>query len=186
MGISHGDILRPIRNIYLTLHLHTDSAPTAFDAYTDDEDYYILSDTSSYPLCNIPDHRPDSTTHIHDVSISTTIRCAVLHDNDAPVPPSLADVPSPSVLTPPFTLTKPPWMRQFSVLRLLQRHFTPLIKRPRKVSTILPLHRIQLLLLLQETAHLPEQCSLPSAKLLCLPLLLPHPLQFPSRTTRTS
>jgi hypothetical protein len=31
-------ILRPIRNIYLTLHLHTDSAPTAFDASTGDED----------------------------------------------------------------------------------------------------------------------------------------------------
>jgi hypothetical protein len=31
-------ILRPIRNIYLTLHLHTDSAPTAFDASTGDDD----------------------------------------------------------------------------------------------------------------------------------------------------
>jgi hypothetical protein len=94
-------ILKPIRNIYLTLHLHTDSAPTAFSASTGDEDS-ILWQLPSYPLCNIPGHHPDSITHIHDVCASTTIPCAILHDNDALVPPSPADVSSPSVLTSPI------------------------------------------------------------------------------------
>jgi hypothetical protein len=100
-------ILRPIRNIYLTLHLDTDSSPTAFDASTGDNNH-MLYYLSSYPLCNIPGHHPDSTTHIHDVSVSTTIPRAVLHDNDALVPPSLADVPPPSVLTSPIHLDETP------------------------------------------------------------------------------
>jgi hypothetical protein len=102
---ANGDIpwyiLSPIRNVYLTLHPHTDSAPTAFDASTGDDDS-ILWGISSYPLCNIPDHHPDSTTHTHDVPASATIPRAVLHDNDAPVPPPPTDVPSPSVPTSPI------------------------------------------------------------------------------------
>jgi hypothetical protein len=54
-------ILSPVRNVYITLHLHTDSAPTAFSASTDDEDH-ILSELSSYPLCKIPGHHPDTDT----------------------------------------------------------------------------------------------------------------------------
>jgi hypothetical protein len=83
-------ILRPIRNIYLTLHLHTDSAPTA-------------SDFRSYPLCNIPDHHPDPTPHIHDATTPTAIARADVHDNAALVPSSLSSTPdtsSPSVPTP--------------------------------------------------------------------------------------
>jgi hypothetical protein len=70
---------------------------------------FILQEPS-YPLCNIPDHHPDSTIHIHDVSVSTTIPRAVLHDNDALVPPSPADsdVPSPSGLTSPIHVDEPP------------------------------------------------------------------------------
>jgi hypothetical protein len=85
-----GYILRPIRNIYTTLHLHTDSAPTA-------------SDFRSYPLCNVPNHHPDSTPHIHDGTTPTVIARADLHDNAALVPSSLTstlDVPSLSVPTP--------------------------------------------------------------------------------------
>ncbi|KAN0140428.1 hypothetical protein V8E53_001637 [Lactarius tabidus] len=63
---------------------------------------------SSYPLCNIPDHHPDSTTRIRDVSVSTTIPRAVLHDNDALVPPFSADVPSPSGLTSPIHVDETP------------------------------------------------------------------------------
>ena len=36
-------ILRPIRNVYLTLHLHTDCAPTPFSASTSDEDLILGS-----------------------------------------------------------------------------------------------------------------------------------------------
>ena len=75
-------ILRPIRNVYLTLHQHTDCAPTEFSASTNDEDP-ILALESTYPLCKIPGHHPDSTAHIHDVSASTATPRPALHDNDA-------------------------------------------------------------------------------------------------------
>jgi hypothetical protein len=100
MGISKY-ILRPIRNIYLTLHLHTDSAPTAFDASTGDEDD-ILCYPSTYPLCNVPGHHSHSTPHTHDVAIPTAISHAILPGDVALVPSSLAstpDAPSPSVPT---------------------------------------------------------------------------------------
>jgi hypothetical protein len=95
-------ILRPIHNIYLTLHLHTNSAPTAFSASTDDEDP-ILWLLSSYPLCNIPGHHPDSTPHIHDSATTPAIARPDLHDNPALVPSSHAttpDAPSQSLPTP--------------------------------------------------------------------------------------
>jgi hypothetical protein len=98
-GASRWHILRPIRNVYLTLHVHTDSAPTRFSAATSDEDD-ILYQRSSYPLCNVPGHHPDSTPHIHDVSTSTAIPRSVLHDNTALVPTSSPDAPSLSVTTP--------------------------------------------------------------------------------------
>ena len=75
-------ILRPIRNVYLTLHQHTDCAPPAFSASTSDEDP-ILELESTYPLCSIPGHHPNSTGHSHDVSASTATPRPVLHDNDA-------------------------------------------------------------------------------------------------------
>jgi hypothetical protein len=95
-------ILRPIRNIYITLHLHTDSAPTALDASTGDDDL-ILWYSSSYLKCNIPDHHPDPTPHIHDATTPTAIARADVHDNAALVPSSLSstpDAPSLSVPTP--------------------------------------------------------------------------------------
>ena len=92
-------ILRPIRNIYLTLHLHTDCAPTRFSASTSDEDP-ILWRRSSYPLCNIASHRPHPATHIHDVSASTATPRSVLHDNAALDPTFPPDAPSHSVTTP--------------------------------------------------------------------------------------
>jgi hypothetical protein len=92
-------ILKPIRNIYLTLHLNTDSAPTRFSASTGDEES-ILYLRSSYPLCNIPGHHPDSTTHIHDDSASTAIPRSVLHDDVALATIFPPDAPSPSVPAP--------------------------------------------------------------------------------------
>ena len=91
-------ILRPIRNIYLTLHLHTDSVPTAFSASTC-EDNDILRQQNSYPLCNIPGHHPDSTPQIHDASTSLPISRADLCDNPAPLTPSIVSTPNSSFLS---------------------------------------------------------------------------------------
>ena len=94
------NILRPIRSIYLALHLHTNSAPTAFSASTSDEDRILLP-ASTYPRCNIPDHHSASTPQIHDVSTSITISQAVLHDPSSLV--SAPDAPSSSLTTPVHT-----------------------------------------------------------------------------------
>ncbi len=77
-------VLRPIRNVYVALHQDTDSAPTRFSPSTND---LILSEPSSYPVCNV-------AGHIHDDSASTTFTRTVLHDNAAL---DLASHPSPDV-----------------------------------------------------------------------------------------
>jgi hypothetical protein len=58
-------ILRGIRSLYITLHQGTEAAPTAFSASTDNRDW-IMYEPSSYPLCNIASHRPDSTACVPD------------------------------------------------------------------------------------------------------------------------
>ncbi|KAH9034801.1 hypothetical protein EDB84DRAFT_53062 [Lactarius hengduanensis] len=85
--------LSPVRNGYTALHRGTESAPTRFSASTRDGDD-ILSDPSSYPLCNV-------AGHIHD-SASTPFDRTVLHDN-ATLPPSplaIPDLPSSFVPDP--------------------------------------------------------------------------------------
>ena len=95
-------ILRPIRNVYLTLHQDTDSAPTQFSAGTG---YYddILWEPSSYPVCKVPDHRSDSTPHTHEDDVSIIIARAIPHDHNIfAIVPSLTspDPPSSSTHTP--------------------------------------------------------------------------------------
>ena len=97
--LSSKYLLRTIRNVYLTLHQHTNCAPTAFSASTSDEDY-ILEQPSTYPLCNIPGHHPNSTDHTHDVSASTATARPVQEDNAALDPTFPRDAPSQSVATP--------------------------------------------------------------------------------------
>ena len=56
------DILRLIRPLYIALHQGTDAAPsspTTSSSFTDP------FNPLSYPLCNIPSHRSDSTAHLH-------------------------------------------------------------------------------------------------------------------------
>ena len=48
-------ILREIRHLYVALHQDTDDGPTAFSASTGSSDH-ILTQPSSYPLCNVPSH----------------------------------------------------------------------------------------------------------------------------------
>ncbi len=71
-------ILGPIRNVYITLHRDTDSAPKHFSASTGDRDD-ILRDPSSYPLCN-------DLGHVRHDSASVAISCTALRDDAAPVP----------------------------------------------------------------------------------------------------
>ncbi|KAF8260899.1 hypothetical protein EI94DRAFT_865754 [Lactarius quietus] len=94
--------LQRIRNVYAALHGSTDSAPTHFSVSTGDDD--ILLEPSSYPLCNIPDHRLDSTPHVHDVPASSTTAHAALHENTAPVPVYPADTPTVPSSSVPATL----------------------------------------------------------------------------------
>ena len=64
-------ILKATRHIYVALHQGTDAAPTGFSASTKDV-HDVLNQPSSYPLCNIPDHLPNSIPSIHSpVAIST-------------------------------------------------------------------------------------------------------------------
>jgi hypothetical protein len=95
-------ILSPIHNIYLTLHLHTDSVSTAFSADTGDNDQ-ILWQPSVYPSCNVPDHQLHSTPLIHDVAAPTAIVHGVPRNDALLVPTSLTTtpaVPSPSIHAP--------------------------------------------------------------------------------------
>jgi hypothetical protein len=95
-------ILGKIRNVYLSLHQDTGSAPTCFSPFTSDHDH-ILSDPTSYPLCKVLGHLPDSASHIHDDHASASFTLANLadHDNLALVssPPS-PDLPPSSTHSP--------------------------------------------------------------------------------------
>jgi hypothetical protein len=48
-------ILRAIRHHYIALHQGTDAAPTTFSSF------FAMMEPSSYPLCDIASHRPNST-----------------------------------------------------------------------------------------------------------------------------
>ena len=80
-------ILKPIRNVYLALHQDTDSAPIQFSAITGDWNV-ILREPSSYPVCNIPDHRSDWTPPIlppiYEDDVSMTLARAIPHDPNIP------------------------------------------------------------------------------------------------------
>ena len=86
--------LRPIRNLYITLHQGTNSAPTRFSSATSDRDA-ILWVPEVYPMCNV-------SGHLHNDSASTALAPVVPHDNPALSPASLA-----SPVTPPFPLPEP-------------------------------------------------------------------------------
>ena len=56
-------VLHEIRHVYIALHQGTDAAPTSFDASTADNDFSLYR-PSSYPLCNITSHHPNSSPHL--------------------------------------------------------------------------------------------------------------------------
>jgi hypothetical protein len=79
-------ILNRLRRVYITLHRHTESAPTRFSSSTNARST-ILSDPFSYPLCTVASNRllDDSAPAVATPS---------------PVPPPDPDAPSLSVPTP--------------------------------------------------------------------------------------
>ncbi|KAN0125351.1 hypothetical protein V8E53_015578 [Lactarius tabidus] len=93
-------ILKPIRNVYLTLHLHTDCAATRFSASTNDF-AGILLQPDAYPTCNIPGHRSVSTPHTRDVSAPMAIALPDPLDNIAQTPAPLSSTPDASASSPP-------------------------------------------------------------------------------------
>jgi hypothetical protein len=107
-------ILLEIRHLYIALHQGTDAAPTAFSASTWDT-HQILYRSSSYPLCDIASHRPDSTTVPNSRAVSLFAQPGGL-PHASPDPPSrgssavpqqaepadfIAGTPSPSDPTTP-------------------------------------------------------------------------------------
>ena len=75
-------ILRQTRKVYVALHEGTDCPPRRLSACTGYQDDTMWQ-VSSYPLCNIPDHHPDSPTLIHDVDASSSVPGpASLHVDD--------------------------------------------------------------------------------------------------------
>jgi hypothetical protein len=87
-------VLRPICQIYVTLHHDTDSAPTRFSDATHNEDV-VLGNPTSYPVCNVPGH-------ILDEFAPTTLPLTIQPDNAV-----LATAPPASPVVPSFPLTAP-------------------------------------------------------------------------------
>ncbi|KAN0140464.1 hypothetical protein V8E53_001673, partial [Lactarius tabidus] len=82
-------VLGQIRNVYLALHQGTDSAPARYSSSTGEYDK-ILYDPTSYPVCKVPGHHPDTTSRIHDDHAATAFPPAIPHDRDKiPLVPSL-------------------------------------------------------------------------------------------------
>ena len=81
-------ILIPIRNVFLTLHHGTGSAPTQFSTSTRNWER-ILQVSSSYPVCTVPDHhsRLSPTSFIFAVPYGPNIPASV-HSLTSPDPPS--------------------------------------------------------------------------------------------------
>ena len=84
-------ILRSIRNLYITLHQGTNSAPTRFSSTTGDDDFNLWHSTT-YPLCNVTDH-------VHDGSASIPFPRPVPRDDAA-----LSHASFVSPVTPSFPL----------------------------------------------------------------------------------
>ena len=59
-------ILQQTRFIYLALHRINDAVSTTIPAST--HDFSILDQSSSYPLCSIPNHRSDSASDLNEVN----------------------------------------------------------------------------------------------------------------------
>jgi hypothetical protein len=66
-------ILQSIRRLYIPLHRDTNAAPTAFSPSAH-PDHLMLFDPSSYSLCDITSHRPDSVAHVPTPVLTQLVR----------------------------------------------------------------------------------------------------------------
>ena len=125
-------ILGRMRNIYLSLHHGTDSAPTQFSASTNDYDS-ILEEPSSYPVCKVPHHRSDPTRLLHTTRI--------LREPNFTVSPSLTtpDFSPSSLYAPPSAFTNVPSLHhQLSVPVSTQVTGGQTTTEGRRIPTISP------------------------------------------------
>src|SRR5229473_6519385 len=83
-------ILHLARCLYISLHEGTQAAPTHFSASTEAFDH-VLFRPDSYPLCQIHDHRPDSTVSDSRTEIGETSQ-PTLFPFPVPVIPTLGPV----------------------------------------------------------------------------------------------
>ena len=111
-------VLLLVRDQYLALHQGTDAAPTAFSLSTSHYDP-ILDLPSSYPLCDVVSHRPDSMAHVH---VPQAVPTQPAHSPDASPPHSTSGGTS---------ITDSPQVRQASIIA-----GSPSLSRPTMPSEI--------------------------------------------------
>ena len=95
-------ILKEIRHLYLYIALHqgTDAAPIAYSDLTKDDDNILLSPLS-YPLCDVVDHRPDSTVHVPFPAGKTVNPLTITSSHHVPDgSPFFTPISPPSLLSP--------------------------------------------------------------------------------------
>ena len=61
-------ILTEVRHVYVALHRGTDGAPAALTLPNRRSE--MRQHLSTYPLCNIPGHHSDSSSHAHESSVA--------------------------------------------------------------------------------------------------------------------
>jgi hypothetical protein len=93
------EILKYLRHVYVALHQGTDAAPTLFSETTHDL-AWVLNESSSYPMCNLPDHHRDSTPH---ASPNPTTSNATQAGTETPTRTIPHSTPETSIPIPPLT-----------------------------------------------------------------------------------
>ena len=112
-------ILGRIRRVFVSLHQHTNSVPTRFTSFFNEDWTSFPAYPSSYPACEVSDHRSDLTPHTHVDGVSATPARAISHDaNDTASVPSITSPdlpPSPTHAPFPVVTHAPPLDTRISV-----------------------------------------------------------------------
>ena len=132
-------ILRLIRDYYIALHQGTDATPIAFSPSTHPLDH-ILWQPSSYPLCHIPSHRPDSITHI-------PLLTQPAHSSDAPPGHSTSgrstipqQVKEPNAVAGPSSLSRPTTLSEIRDSSLAPAAASPTLPVHIRPPLTIPVH----------------------------------------------
>ena len=93
-------ILKEIRHLYIALHQGTDAASIEYSDLITDDDNILLSPLS-YPLCDVVDHRPDSTVHVPVSAGKTANPLTITSPHHVPDgSPFFTPISPPSLLSP--------------------------------------------------------------------------------------